>query len=335
RAHPHRALRLPGVAAAVAAVAFGAVAAPPAPASTGRTVDVLAVQGNDLQRPSADARADDLAIAERMLSETRRSVRAAGRPDLTVWPESSIDRDPFRESGADLLPFVEDAAAAVGGQLLFGTNLDGPRPATFYNAVALVDRGAVVVDRYVKRRYVPFGEYVPLRPILGALPPLRQVPRDGVAGNGPHTIRADATGVAVAVCFETLFADLVRSNIRAADAGLLVAVTNDASFGRSAQSAQHIAQTQLRAVETGRWAVHAALSGGSALVDPDGRVRVRTGLFERATIRADVPVITAETPFLRVGDVVGTTARWSGLVFLAYQLLERRRRRARLLQDAA
>lgn len=93
---------------------------------------------------------------------------------------------------------------------------------------------------------------------------------------------------------------------------MVVAVTNDASFGRSAESDQHISQSQLRAVESGRWVLHAALSGRSALIDPSGQVVGRTDVFERATIRQDVPVVTAATPFLRWGDVVGTTARWAG-----------------------
>lgn len=300
-----------GALAIVVLLAAGALAPGP-PEATGRAVDVLAVQGNDLERPAVPGRELDRMIARRMVDLTRRSVEEDGRPDLTVWPESSIDRDPWTETGEDLLPFVLEAADVTGGQLLFGANLDGPRPReTFLNSVNLVDEQGELLDRYVKRRYVPFGEYVPLRSVLQPLvPALRQVPRDGVAGPGAQAISADAVAVAVIICFETLFPDVVRSNVLAADAGLVVAVTNDAAFGRSSESDQHIAQSQLRAVETGRWVLHAALSGRSALIDPSGRVVQRTEVFERAIIREDVPVVTAPTAFLRAGDLVGTGARW-------------------------
>lgn len=322
-----------GVAVLAIVAVFGAAAlAPPPPEPEGRTVDVLAVQGNDLAVPPVVGSELDRLIAQRMVDLTRRSVEEQGRPDLTVWPESSIDRDPWRPTGEDLLPYIEEAAAITGGQLLVGMNLDGPQPReTFRNSAVLVDEHAQPLDDYAKRRYVPFGEYVPLRSLLERIvPALRQVPRDGVPGAGPQSVSADAVDLAVVICFETLFADIVRSNVLAGEAGIVVAVTNDASFGRSAESDQHITQSQLRAVESGRWVLHAALSGRSALIDPSGQVVDRTDVFERATIRQDVPVVTAATPFLRWGDVVGTTTRWAGAALalgtIAAGLVRRRNR---------
>lgn len=318
----------PPLAALVLIALIAAILPPGAPPASGRTVDLLAVQGNDLVDFVASRGEEDAAIAGRLLAETRAAVDAGGPPDLTIWPENSIDVDPFTSTGAFLRHYVTEGARVVGGQLLFGTNLDGPEPdLTFRNVAVLVDRNGEPVDRYVKRRYVPFGEYVPWRPLLGKLPPLRQVPRDGVAGAGPQTVETELTGVAVIICFETLFSDILRTNVLAGNAGLVVALTNDASFGRSWESDQHIAQSQLRAVETGRWMVHAAISGASALVDPDGRVRHRTELFERATIRAEVPVTEASTPFLAAGDVAGPLTRWAALALLLTEVALRLRRR--------
>lgn len=331
RADRRTGLRAVGAGAVAIIVVFALSAfVPGPPGPTGQRVDVLGVQGNDLATPPVVGSELDRLIAQRMVDLTRRSVEEHGVPDLTVWPESSIDRDPWRPTGEDLLPYVEEAAAVTNGQLLFGANLDGPQPReTFENSAILVNADAEPLDRYLKRRYVPFGEYVPLRSVLERLvPALRQVPRDGVSGPGPQTVDAEAVDVAVVICFETLFPDIVRSNVLAGDAGVVIAVTNDASFGRSAESDQHIAQSQLRAVETGRWVLHMALSGRSALIEPTGRVARQTDLFERATIREHVPVVTASTPFLRWGDVVGTTARWSGaaLAIVAASIRFRRRR---------
>ena len=304
-----------------------AVTVEPPPAE--ERADVLVVQGNDDPERARTGPAEDRRIASNMVGLTTAEVAEHGMPDLTVWPESSIDRDPYSPSGADLRPLLEEGAAAVEGGLLVGANLEGPRPATFRNAVLQVASDGQAVDRYVKRHLVPFGEFVPWRSVLGDFGPLRQIPRDGVPGNGPQPISVDGVDVASVICFESLFPHLVRENVRGADADLIVVATNDASFGVSAEPAQHLAQSRLRAVETGRWVVHASLSGSSAFVDPNGGVHDRTGLFELATIRRDLPLVSGSTPFLTLGDVVGFAARFALLALLVVVLIRARRRSSR------
>lgn len=133
---------------------------PPEPVGT---LDVLVVQGNDIrhwEQPVADA---PLTITTAQRDLTLEAIDAGGRPELTVWPESSIDRDPTTERGAPLAALVDEAAAAAG-TLIAGASLDGPDPQTqrLIAAVQFQD-GFTEVDRYIKRRLVPFGEFVPLR----------------------------------------------------------------------------------------------------------------------------------------------------------------------------
>lgn len=295
------------------------------PAADGPSLDVLLVQGNDPD--DADPRgglAEDVRIARSQLELTRRSVERDGPPDLTVWPESSLDRDPLVGAPDDPLPAVlREAAEATGGGLLAGANLEGPRPRTFANSAIVADAEGVVQDRYVKRRLVPFGEFVPWRSVLGDLPPLRQVPRDAVPGPGPQSVQAPGADVAVLICFETLFEDVLRTNVLAGEepAGLVVAITNDVSFGRSSEPAQHLAQSRLRAVESGRWVVHASLAGRSAFIDPHGAIHDETPLFETATARRSLPTVTGRTPFLVIGDVVGNVAMVAYLLLAAVRLV--------------
>jgi apolipoprotein N-acyltransferase len=287
------------------------------PPEVGR-LDVLAVQGNDIRH--FERRVDDpsFRITSQMLDETLAATEQGPPPDLTVWPEASVDTDPYADRGARFRVLLEEAATRSRFTLA-GVNLDGPDPAVgFYRTQVLLDQDAQLVGRYDKRAVVPFGEYVPLRPWLGWFPPLRQIPRDILPAPEAETVEVDGTAVAVLICFETLFGDVARDNVLAGEepAGLLVAATTDASFGLSAEPAQHLAQSRLRAVETGRWVVHGALSGSSAFVAPDGTTSQDTPLFERATIRADVPVVTGTTPFLVVGDLLGTSTRVLLLVAL-------------------
>lgn len=291
------------------------------PAQTG-TMDVLVAQGNDEVEPVLRGAEEDRRILQVLADVTVAAVGDETPPDLTVWPESSLDRDPFTPRGEDLAAILREVQPELSdGALLAGVNLEGPRAGTYYNAAVLFDP-VEVTDAYVKRRLVPFGEFVPARPLLGDLPPLRQVPRDAVAGQRPQVLQVAGTPVAVLICFETLFPSLARSNIMAGErpAELLVASTNDASFGVSAEPAQHLAQSRLRAVETGRWVVHAALSGSSAFVDPWGGVHDATALFSATSIRREVPLVAGSTPFLVMGDVVSLPAVLAGLVLLLLRL---------------
>lgn len=328
---PHAQPALLGLAGVLVLVAVAAPEAPP----TGGTLDVVAVQGNDMRVSTLPAAEEDRVIAANLRDETLAAL-AAGPADLVVWPESGVDRDPFTEAGRDLAPILDEAAAAAG-RLVTGAILDGPRPGTFRNAAVVVDDAGEERDRYVKRHLVPFGEFVPWRDVLGRIPALDQVPRDGVAGTGPATLTVDGVDLAVAICFETLFPRLVRDNVLGdgEPAGLLLATTNDASFGDSPELPQHLAQSRLRAVETGRWVVHASLTGGAAFVDPDGRAHDVTSVFATGAIRREVPIATGLTPFLRVGDVTGLVSQLvaMALLLVAVAVAWRDRRRADTATD--
>ena len=323
----------PALGALVAALLVSVMATIGPPAEHG-SLDVLAVQGNDIRHWEEPDPDPPLRITTAMRDLTLDAVERDGDPDLVVWPESSIDRGIYTERGERLRPLVEEAVAAVP-RLLAGANLDGPDPASeFYNTAALFEGGLPHEDAYVKRRLVPFGEYIPFRPYLEWFPPLDQIPRDAQPGPEGQSLEVDDVRIAVIICFETLFDTVTRSNVLGqADhpADLLVVLTNNASFGDSAQPQQHLAQTRLRAAETGRWAVHGALSGSSAFIDPDGGIHQQTGLYTRDTIRGQIPLVEGRTPYLVIGDVLGVATRTAAalsLVVLAGLRLRDRRRRA-------
>jgi apolipoprotein N-acyltransferase len=85
---------------------------------------------------------------------------------------------------------------------------------------------------------------------------------------------------------------------------VIVVSTNNRSYRRSANSAQHVAIGQMRAAETGRPVVQAAISGISAIIDAHGRLVTRTQLFDRTTVTSTVTTTTGETPYVRFGEWV-------------------------------
>ena len=81
----------------------------------------------------------------------------------------------------------------------------------------------------------------------------------------------------------------------------LVVLTNNAAYDETAASAQHLQMSRMRAIEDGRWVVHAAVSGISAFIDPTGRTYQQTELFEPAVIRRTIRASTDRTLFRALG----------------------------------
>lgn len=306
-----------------------------APARVG-TIDVVAVQPNDMEVPAADVTTGIRRLADQSLALTRDALAQQGPADLVVWPEGAIGRDPARDP--HLQEVLDEAGALTRGRLLVGTDLEDPDSDGFHRVSIVVDEDGGVSDTYVKQVLVPFGEYVPLRSLLDWYPALHQIPRDAIPGTRPHNVvvpQPDGRDlvVAVAICFETLYPQTVADNIVADDrvARLLVSSTSSSSYGRSGQPEQHLSQARMRAIEVGRWTVHATSSGVTALVDQAGEVLTdRTRLFTQDWVRGEVGLADGLTPFVRMGDVLAPTTRTVAglvLVVLLVSLWRRRRRR--------
>ena len=105
-------------------------------------------------------------------------------------------------------------------------------------------------------------------------------------------------------------------------AGFLVVPVNNASYGTTAASAQHLQMSRMRAVENGRWVVNAAVSGISAFIDPSGRVVTEVGLFRTAILRHTIRSSDVVTPYVRWGDWFP----WLSLVLVAGMVLVPRKR---------
>ena len=148
----------------------------------------------------------------------------------------------------------------------------------------------------------PFGEYVPLRPLLAATGLQKVVPGilDYSAGPGPRTlVLPGLPDVGPLVCYEVIFPGAVTAQQRPA---WLLNVTNDAWYGNSAGPYQHFAMARVRAVEEGVPLVRAANTGISGIVDAYGRVRASLGLMEAGVVDGELPVPLAPTLYARFKD---------------------------------
>jgi apolipoprotein N-acyltransferase len=266
---------------------------------------------------------------EKELSITRShrelTEQLAGRDiDLVMWPESSVGID-IRNDPA-VARDVADAAAAVDAPMIVGSNLDVDQDRYQVSALLVTPEGEIA-DVYVKTHLVPFGEYVPLRNLLDWLPILDQVPRDAVASGEPTIFDVDGGRVAPLLSFEGDFGPIARRRIDDG-ARLLLVATNTSTWGRSWASAQHLAFSQVRAAESGAWVAHAAISGYSGLVRPDGTVAARLGLWRKGTLVRDIRFAEDATVYARTGEWVPMLG-YIVMVALMASRIERRLRRWR------
>jgi apolipoprotein N-acyltransferase len=281
------------------------VAPEPSGSETG-TIRTAVVQGNIDQgvKWSPEWADRTLGIYERLSREA-----AARGAELILWPETavpgSVNRNVDTRARLAKLSLDTGATLVVGAVAVDDKPPEALRPGRsryrFYDSAFVVE-GDDVTGRYDKAHLVPFGEYVPLRDLLGWF---FQAVATGIAddnvtrGDGPRALSIGLPAgaeigpgpvtVGVPICYELIFPDLVRRFV-GDGAGVLLALTNDAWYGRTGAPYQFLAMTAVRSAENGVWTARAANTGVSAFIDARGRVREQTAIFEEGFLVADVPL---------------------------------------------
>ena len=239
---------------------------PPIP-SLEQEIRIACLQGNIPQTQKWDEAFQE-AIWKRYQQLLEKAVEA--KPDLIVWPETAVPgflEDPLIADRLTGLSRTAGTAMLVGAPTVDGEKI-------FNSAILLSSEGEEIL-RYDKVHLVPFGEFIPLKPVLGWLKKFYPV-ADFAPGKtfSLFNLEAKARNVtlpfSVLICFEDLFPGLCRNFVRRGTKVLLV-ITNDAWFGRSAASLQHLQASVFRAVENRVWVMRAANTGWTGFIDPQGR----------------------------------------------------------------
>ena len=201
-----------------------------------------------------------------------------GSPQLIIWPEAvtpwALYRDP------NVRAWMESIAKRTNRPVLLGTiyTVAPNQPAEqWYNGAFLVDpRSGLAEPGYAKRKLVPFGEYIPLRPIFGWIEKFAPIGGDFQPGADPAPIMVTTgsrrTAVGVLICYEDIFPHLARESTRAG-AEVLAVLTNNGWFGEGGAAYQHAAHSVLRAVENRRPVIRCGNGGWSGWIDEFGNVR--------------------------------------------------------------
>jgi len=245
------------------------------------------------------------------------------KPDLVVWPETAVPA--YFPAGTDLDEKIMAVPREFGAYLLFGSLglRPGDKEPQVTNSAYLVSPTPDVADRYDKMHLVPFGEYVPLGhlfPFVGAMTGVGNL----AAGKEGVLFSLPQSKFGVVICFEVIFPDLFRRFVKYG-ADFMVTITNDAWFGRTSAPYQHFIQAAFRCIENRVWLVRAANTGISGFVDPYGRIRAQTPIFERATVTHMISVCRDdETFYTRHGDLCAMGCSVLGILTVGAVLLRRR-----------
>ena len=219
-----------------------------------------------------------------------------------VWPENVIN---VSSSGlfVDSEEYTLIAAQAQRLQVPFVVGItESSGPTQFTNAQIVVEPDGTISSRYDKVRRVPFGEYMPMRPLLQAVgAPTHLVPRDARPGDARGWVDVDNQRVAVAISWEIFFGGRVNEGI-VDGAGYIINPTNGSSYTWTVLQTQQLASSKLRAREQGRWVVQVSPTGFSAFVSPDGQVYGRTGITSQHVVERTIEVRQGRTPYSRLGN---------------------------------
>jgi apolipoprotein N-acyltransferase len=265
----------------------------------GAPLPVSLVQGNIVQEIKFDP--------QFRATTFERYLRLAGESQgrLIVLPESAFPMLSSEVPDAVLLSLIRTANARGGDVLLGLFTAEAPEPGSdeprYYNTV--VTLGTSELQFYRKNHLVPFGETIPLKPILGwFLRSVLSIPLADQARGGATQPPLSVAGesVAVDICYEDAFGgELIHA---ARSAHLLVNVTNDAWYGRSIAAEQHNQIAAMRARELGRPMLRATNTGITSAIGADGREIARLPWFTTGVLEVAVAGRTGATPYLRFGD---------------------------------
>ena len=257
--------------------------------STVGNASVLMIQGN-VPQMGLDFNSRAKAVFNNHFERTQDEIAKDPNVDFILWPENSVDVDPFLNAD------VKKALDSIQQPLIIGAILNKGNKSL--NTSILW--GGELPETYIKQHLTPFGEYIPLRSLARIVSPLVDDVDDFSPGDLGKTFSIGEIKVAPVICYELIDDDLLHQ--ATVNSNILAVQTNSATFGMSAESAQQLSITRVRAIEHGRNIASVSTTGYSAIIDFSGTVIEQTSMATADTIRAEIGLIEGQTPRDKAGD---------------------------------
>lgn len=268
-------------------------------------ISILAIQGG-VPELGLDFNSRAKQVFQNHLAETYRALATTKEhPDLLLWPENSVDVDPFTHQ--DVKSALDELANRSNTPIIFGAVRSLP---TGYANVSVLWNPTTGPDTiYTKIHLTPFGEYIPMRSIAKRISPLANDVVDFIPGTQSISHPVGLASIGPVICYELLDDSLLR-NV-AQKSNIFAVQTNSATFGRSAQSKQELAISRIRAIEHHRNTISISTSGVSAFINTNGAITQETKLDSTASIQRSVELSNE----LTFSDKMGSRGEWV-LIFI-------------------
>jgi apolipoprotein N-acyltransferase len=270
-----------------------------------QSTQALMIQGN-VPKLGLDFNSRATEVFFNHVKETEIALKENRNIDFILWPENSVDVDPFRnpEVFETLNSFTEPliiGAIVVKGEDVLNTSILWTKESQ---------------NVHVKQHLTPFGEYIPLRSLASKISPLVDDVRDFSPGNESTIFTINGAKIAPVICYELLDDQILEKAAKTSN--LLAVQTNSATFGDSAESAQQLQITRIRAIEHLRNILSVSTTGYSAVIDYNGQVLQKTAMGTAEHLYAQVGLISSTSPRDRYGD-------WALVITLIWLLIVSRR----------
>ncbi len=217
------------------------------------------------------------------------------KPHLTIWPEAAIPTFPN-----EVPQFMTLLMKKTQQQHFLLTGAPLAFDHKIFNGALLL--GNNHVQHYQKQHLVPFGEYTPLAKYLQPIMQLFAIPMSNFSAGSTNQplLHMGHINIALLICYEAAYSSLVIHTLTQdkIPANLVVIITDDAWFGHSIASFQHLEIAQMRALETGRYVLIASNNGVTAVIAPNGKLLKQLPRFKRQVLNATVHAMYGETPFI-------------------------------------
>ena len=253
------------------------------------TTQTLMIQGN-VPKLGLDFNSRAKEVFFNHVKETDIALKENRKVDFILWPENSVDVDPFRN------PEVFEALNSYKIPLIVGAIVG--RDNDILNTSILWTKESQNV--YIKQHLTPFGEYIPLRSLASKISPFVDDVRDFSPGNESTIFTVDKAKIAPVICYELLDDQILEKAAKSSN--LLAVQTNSATFGDSAQSAQQLQITRIRAIEHSRNILSVSTTGYSAVIDYNGKVLQKSDMGTAQHLYAEIGLISNVSPRDRYGD---------------------------------
>jgi len=267
--------------------------------------NVLIIQGN-VPNYGLDFNSRATQVFYNHVKETEKALGKYPKVDFIVWPENAVDVDPFKNQR------INERLDSYKVPLIIGAIVDSNGKTL--NTSILWTKDAQ--DVYAKQHLTPFGEYIPLRSLAQIVSPLVDQVDDFSSGDQSKVFTVGTAKIAPVICYELIDDSILEK--AAKDSNILVVQTNSATFGRSAESAQQLSISRVRAIEHSRNIISVSTTGYSAVIDYKGQVSQQSSMGTAEHIYATVDLFDQPSPRDWLGD-------WALVLTLIWLLLVARR----------